>query len=71
MGDAALKQDEVDNLFERESVILKTYILKEIKLLNHDSESDTYFIKGIAALLKARGPKETRRKKTAKTKKKP
>ena len=63
MGEGALKQDEVDNLLERKSVKLKSYVLKEIKLLNHDSEEDEYFIKGIAALLKSRSIKHHKKKK--------
>ena len=66
MGESALKQDEVDNLFERESVKLKEYVLKEIRLLQYDNESDEFFIKGLAALIKARSCKKSRRKKKVK-----
>jgi len=66
MGEGALRQDEVDNLLERKSVKLKSYILKEIKLLQHDNEEDEYFIKGIAALIKAKSYKKNHKQKKVK-----
>ena len=70
MGEGALRQEEVDNLLERESVKLKEYILKEITLMRYDNEGDEYFIKGIAALIKARSCKEDKKDSKSKSKKK-
>ena len=65
MGLAALNQDEVDNLMEKETVKLKSYILSEIKFFQHDNEIDEYYIKGIASLIMAKNCKKRRKKKAA------
>ena len=66
MGSEALNQEEVDNLLERETVKLKSYILNEIKLLQHDNEKDEYYIKGIESLIMAKNCKKSRKKKAKK-----
>ena len=66
MGLAALNQDEVDNLMEKETVKLKSYILSEIKFFQHDNEIDEYYIKGIASLIMAKNCKKSRKKKARK-----
>ncbi|MCL2264966.1 MAG: hypothetical protein FWC22_02880 [Treponema sp.] len=69
MDEGTIRQEEVDNLLERESVKLKEYILNEITLMQYDNEGDEYFIKGIAALIKARKCKEDTKNSRRKQKK--
>ncbi|MCL2180260.1 MAG: hypothetical protein FWB83_03945 [Treponema sp.] len=70
MDGVAIRQEDVDNLLERESVKLKEYILNEISIMRHDNEGDEYFIKGIAALIKARKCKEEKKSRKSSRKKK-